>query len=62
MSLMTQYSQARLIQGPIHDLDTGLWVLTHPDVRHLHRVKLLFEFLKTNIVIPQQAQTYSLLE
>ncbi len=52
MVLMNSYDQVRLIQGPIPDLDTGLWVLTHPEVRYLHRVRLLFDFLKTHIVIP----------
>jgi DNA-binding transcriptional LysR family regulator len=38
-----------LVEGPLDALDTELWVLAHPDVRHLQRVKVLFDFLKENV-------------
>lgn len=37
------------LSGPLPGLETDLWILAHPDVRHLHRVKLLFDFLKQNL-------------
>ncbi|HWJ96203.1 MAG TPA: LysR family transcriptional regulator [Telluria sp.] len=37
------------LSGPLPELETDLWILAHPDVRHLHRVKLLFDFLKQNL-------------
>lgn len=33
----------------VEDLRTELWVLAHPDVRHLLRVKLFFDYLRENI-------------
>jgi DNA-binding transcriptional LysR family regulator len=39
------------IGGPLPELDTELWILAHPDIRHLHRVKLLFDFLRENLKI-----------
>jgi DNA-binding transcriptional LysR family regulator len=44
--------QARIVEGPVDELDTDLWVLAHPDARHLQRVKVLFEFLRENVVLP----------
>jgi DNA-binding transcriptional LysR family regulator len=37
------------IGGRLPELDTELWILAHPDVRHLQRVKLLFDFLRENL-------------
>jgi DNA-binding transcriptional LysR family regulator len=39
------------IGGRLPELDTELWILAHPDIRHLHRVKLLFDFLRENLTI-----------
>lgn len=33
-------------------LDTELWLLTHPDVRHLRRVKVFFEFVRERLRLP----------
>jgi DNA-binding transcriptional LysR family regulator len=33
-------------------LDTELWLLTHPDVRHLRRVKVFFDFIKERLLLP----------
>lgn len=33
-------------------LDTELWLLTHPDVRHLQRVKVFFDFVRNRLVLP----------
>lgn len=33
-------------------LDTELWLLTHPDVRHLRRVKVFFDFVRERLVLP----------
>lgn len=41
----------RIVEGPLAELETDLWLLAHPDIRHLQRVKLLFEFLRENLVL-----------
>ncbi|MBI5259204.1 MAG: LysR family transcriptional regulator [Burkholderiales bacterium] len=33
-------------------LDTELWLLTHPDVRHLRRVKVFFDFVRERLRLP----------
>lgn len=37
------------LSGAVDDLGVDLWALTHPDVRHLRRVKAFFDFLRTSI-------------
>ncbi len=49
--LMQQNPQVEIVEGPLKELDTDLWILAHPDTRHLRRVKLLFDFLKENIAL-----------
>jgi DNA-binding transcriptional LysR family regulator len=49
--LMQQNPQVEIVDGPLKELDTDLWILAHPDTRHLRRVKLLFDFLKENIAL-----------
>lgn len=44
--------QVRIVQGPLEELDTDLWALAHPDARHLQRVKMLFDFMRQNILLP----------
>lgn len=39
----------RSLTPRIEALDVGLWALAHPDVRHLQRVKALFDFLKARL-------------
>lgn len=48
--MLKDHPQARIVAGPFPELETDLWALAHPDVRHLQRVKLLFEFLRENLV------------
>ncbi|RJF97400.1 LysR family transcriptional regulator [Noviherbaspirillum saxi] len=38
-----------MVAGPLPELETDLWMLAHPDIRHLQRVRLLFDFLKSNL-------------
>lgn len=47
--LMRGVAGVRALQSRIAALDIGLWALAHPDVRHLRRVKALFEFLKERV-------------
>ncbi|MFC7515383.1 LysR family transcriptional regulator [Herbaspirillum sp. GCM10030257] len=47
--LLKDNPQVGMVDGPLAELETDLWMLAHPDVRHLHRVKLLFEYLKANL-------------
>jgi DNA-binding transcriptional LysR family regulator len=49
MFLLKDHPETRILAGPLEDLETDLWMLAHPDVRHLKRVKLLFEFLRENL-------------
>jgi DNA-binding transcriptional LysR family regulator len=41
-----------IVEGPLDELDTDLWALAHPDARHLQRVKVLFEFLRSTVLLP----------
>lgn len=50
--LLRDKPQVRVVEGPLPELDTDLWMLAHPDVRHLQRVKLLFDHVRTNLVLP----------
>lgn len=47
--LMRGNPDAVIVEGPVDELRTDLWILAHPDVRRLQRVKLLFDFLRENI-------------
>lgn len=49
MFLLKDHPQVRIVEGPVADLETELWMLAHPDIRHLKRVKLLFDFLRENV-------------
>lgn len=40
------------LSGPLPEIDTELWLLTHPDMRHLRRVKAFFDFVRANLVLP----------
>lgn len=51
MLLLKDNPQVRIIEGPVAELETDLWLLAHPDIRHLQRVKLLFEFLRENLAL-----------
>lgn len=47
--LMDGNPDVEIIEGPLEELRTDLWILAHPDIRHLQRVKLLFDFLRGNV-------------
>lgn len=47
--LMNGQPDVIMIDGPLEELRNDLWILAHPDIRHLQRVKLLFDFLKENV-------------
>jgi DNA-binding transcriptional LysR family regulator len=47
--LLKDNPKVRIVEGPLEELDTDLWILAHPDIRHLQRVKLLFDFLRENL-------------
>ena len=49
MFLLKDHPQVRIVEGPVAELETDLWMLAHPDIRHLKRVKLLFDFLRENL-------------
>jgi len=51
MFLVRNNPEMEIVKGPLKELDTDLWILAHPDIRHLQRVKLLFDFLKNTLVI-----------
>jgi len=40
------------LSGPLPVMDLDLWLLTHPDVRHLRRVKVFFEFVREHLILP----------
>lgn len=40
------------LSGHLPEVDTELWLLTHPDVRHLRRVKVFFDFVRQQLVLP----------
>lgn len=49
--LLRNHPGVENIGGHLPEMDTGLWILAHPDIRHLQRVKLLFDFLRENLKI-----------
>lgn len=49
MFLLKDHPQVRIVEGPLVELETDLWMLAHADIRHLKRVKLLYEFLRENL-------------
>lgn len=50
--LLQDNPQVRIVEGPLTELETDLWMLAHPDVRHLQRVRLLFDYLRENLKLP----------
>lgn len=51
MFLIKDNPALEVVEGPLKELDTDLWILAHPDIRHLQRVKLLFDFLRDKLVL-----------
>jgi DNA-binding transcriptional LysR family regulator len=50
MFLLKDNPAVRIVEGPLPELETDLWMLAHPDIRNLQRVKLLFAFLRENLM------------
>lgn len=38
-----------VVHGPVAELETELWALAHPDTRHLQRMKVMLEFLRSSL-------------
>lgn len=49
MFLLQDNPQVRIVEGPVPELETDLWMLAHPDVRHLQRVRILFDYLREQL-------------
>jgi DNA-binding transcriptional LysR family regulator len=49
--LMKNNPYVEIVDGPLKELETDLWILAHPDIRHLQRVKLLFDYLKEHLAL-----------
>jgi DNA-binding transcriptional LysR family regulator len=49
--VVRDHPEVVILDGPLEELETDLWILAHPDIRHLQRVKLLFDFLRENLVL-----------
>jgi len=47
--MLDAHPDVAIVEGPVEELKNDLWILAHPDIRHLQRVKLLFDFLKENV-------------
>ena len=47
--MMDGHPDVVVLGGAVEELKNDLWILAHPDIRHLQRVKLLFDFLKENV-------------
>jgi len=52
LAMMREHPQVAMLDGPLPELDIGLWVLAHPDTRYLGRMKAMFDFLRTAITLP----------
>ncbi|GIZ52259.1 LysR family transcriptional regulator [Noviherbaspirillum aridicola] len=47
--LLQAHPAVEMIGEPVPALETGLWMLAHPEVRHWQRVRLLFDFLRDEL-------------
>jgi DNA-binding transcriptional LysR family regulator len=47
--LLRDHPRVEMIGGPVAELETDLWMLSHPEVRHWQRVRLLFDFLRQDL-------------
>lgn len=52
LAVMRGYPEAVMVGAPLPELDIGLWALAHPDTRYLGRMRAIFDFLRTAIVLP----------
>lgn len=49
LAVLRDHPLVEIVDGPIAELETELWALAHPDTRHLQRMKLMFEFLRSSL-------------
>jgi DNA-binding transcriptional LysR family regulator len=49
--LMKQRAGVEIVEGPLPELETDLWMLAHPDNRQLQRVRVLFDFFRGKVVV-----------
>ncbi|MBL8350310.1 MAG: LysR family transcriptional regulator [Burkholderiaceae bacterium] len=40
------------LSGPLPEVEVDCWLLTHPDMRHLRRVKAFFDHVRRGLVLP----------
>lgn len=52
LAVMRDHPHVAVLDGPLPELDIGLWLLAHPDTRYLGRMKAMFDFLRTAIALP----------
>lgn len=52
MFLAQQHAGLRALTGPLEDAQTELWLLTHPQARHLRRVSAVYAHLGDTLVLP----------
>ncbi|KFC65588.1 LysR family transcriptional regulator [Massilia sp. LC238] len=52
LAVMRDRPEVTMLEGPLPELDIGLWLLAHPDTRYLGRMKAMFDFLRTAIALP----------
>ena len=52
LAVLREHPQAVIVDGPLPELDIGLWALAHPDTRYLGRMKAMFDFLRSEIALP----------
>lgn len=50
--LAERRADLRLLTPPLDDADTPLWLLTHPESRHLRRVAVTYAHLAAHLVLP----------
>lgn len=49
--LMKDRAGVKIVEGPLPELETDLWMLAHPDSRQLQRVRVLFDFMREKVIL-----------
>jgi DNA-binding transcriptional LysR family regulator len=52
LAVLREHPLVLMLDGPLAELDIGLWLLAHPDTRYLARMKAMFDFLRKEIDLP----------
>ena len=47
--LMNGRAGVEIVEGPLPELETDLWMLAHPDSRQLQRVRVMFDFFRDKL-------------